>query len=405
MSLSYKKRPEAFKSCTIGNWQSWIWQEQNAVRSVLQMKKVFPDLSVEELLRLNDWLKMGRRILITPYVLSLIERDGNGNPLESDPIWRQVFPWFPHAMEEKKQSGKLKRIGPDEYSPGAENWEEPSEMISPIAHHKYDNRAIIYTIDSCLGYCMYCFRALQAGEKSEMHGGIKYWKETIAAIRKRKKIEEVIFSGGDPLVYGNEKLAEMLSDVRAIPHVKAVRIHTRAWTHNPFRIDGDFCALLKKYEVTEMGVHVVHPRELTDDFHKAVQRVRKSGSKTILMCDTPLIKGINDDKNILHTLFMSLYTAGVKPYYLSHNMPNIPFSRLQRTSVKKGLQIYNGLKRKISNPAMPEYIITHKSGKKTVPECERGTPDFIYAKDKNGFPIIRFLNWKGEWTEYLDAID
>jgi lysine 2,3-aminomutase len=125
----------------------------------------------------------------------------------------------------------------------------------------------------------------------------------------------------------------------------------------------------------------------------------------MLMCDTPLIKGINDDEKILHELFMGLYLAGVKPYYLSHNMPNIPFAAEQRTSVKKGLQLYNRLKRRISNPAMPEYIINHKTGKKTVPECEEGTPDFIYGKDKNGFPTIRFKNWKGAWQTYLDGID
>jgi lysine 2,3-aminomutase len=244
-----------------------------------------------------------------------------------------------------------------------------------------------------------------ADNESERHGGIMYWEKTISEIAKRKQVEEVILSGGDPLVYENEKLEGMLKDIRGIAHVKAIRIHTRAWTHNPFRIDKGFCALLKKYDVTEMGVHVIHPRELTDDFNDAIGRVRNSGAKTMLMCDTPLIKGINDDEKILHELFMGLYVAGVKPYYLSHNMPNIPFAGEQRTSVKKGLRIYNQLKRRISNPAMPEYIINHVTGKKTVPECEKGTPDFIYGKNKNGFPIIRFRNWKGVWQTYLDARD
>jgi hypothetical protein len=65
----------------------------------------------------------------------------------------------------------------------------------------------------------------------------------------------------------------------------------------------------------------------------------------------------------------------------------------------------NKLKRHISNTAMPEYIIAHDTGKKTVPESEKGTPDFCYEKDKNGWPIIRFKNWKGNWVTYLDALD
>lgn len=404
MSDSYQNRTEFFRDTAESEWRDWIWQERNAVRNVVGLKRVFPCLPSEDFLRMEEWLKIGRRILITPYVLSLIERGKNGNPLSYDPVWRQVFPWFLEVGENGVRDESAKNR-PDEYSSTAENWEEDAEMISPIAQHKYDNRAIIYTIDSCLGYCMYCFRALQSDCEAERHGGLLYWEKTVAEIAKRKQIEEVIFSGGDPLVYDNVKLEKMLSDLRAIPHVRAIRIHTRAWTHNPFRLDDAFCELLKKYSVTEMGVHVIHPRELTDDFYAAVARVRGSGASTLLMCDTPLIKGINDDENILRELFMSLYIAGVKPYYLSHNMPNIPAAAMQRTSVKKGLELYNRLKRRISNPAMPEYIITHKSGKKTVPAEVDGTSEFIYTKDKNGFPIIRFKNWKGVWVEYLDAKD
>jgi|WetSurMetagenome_2_1015567.scaffolds.fasta_scaffold195464_1 lysine 2,3-aminomutase len=413
MSYSYKNRLSAFEAVEMSDWQNWIWQEQNAIRNVLQLKKFFPRMNAAEFERLEKWQKKGLRILMTPYVLSLVEKDEEGNPLKADPVWRQVFPVF--ADVEGADGGRLADdaagciggggIRPDEYSVSNENWEEAAEMISPIAQHKYDNRAIIYTIDSCLGYCMYCFRALQSGDESERHGGMPHWEKTVAEIAKRKQIEEVIFSGGDPLVYDNGRLEAMLKDIRAISHVRAIRIHTRAWTHNPFRIDEEFCGLLKKYDVTEMGVHVIHSNELTDDFHAAVGRIRNSGARTLLMCDTPLIKGVNDDENILRELFMGLYVAGVKPYYLSHNMPNIPAAVEQRTSVKRGLQLYNRLKRRISNPAMPEYIITHKSGKKTVPECEEGTPDFIYAKDKSGFPIIRFKNWRGDWREYLDATD
>jgi lysine 2,3-aminomutase len=392
---AYQHRAECFREVAEAQWKNWIWQQQNAVRNSFGLRRIFPAIGDDVLKMAVEWEKRGFRFLITPYVAALVRKDGAGNPLPGDQVWGQVFPQF-----EPARAG-----GCDEYSPNNDNWEIAEEMISPIAMHKYDNRVLVMTGDACLGYCVYCFRSLQSEAREEKHGGMPFWKETIEAIRARPGVEEVILSGGEPLIFDNAKIEEMLKDLRGIAHVKAIRIHTRAWLHNPFRIDKPFCELLKKYDVTEMGVHTIHPAEITRDFLEAVERIRESGARTLLMCDTPLIKGINDSAEILHELFMELYTCGVKPYYLSHNMPNIPFAAQQRTSVKKGLRLLNSLKRRVSNPALPEYIITARSGKKTVPECEEGTPDFVYEQDQNGWPVIRFKNWKGEWSTYPDAPD
>lgn len=425
---AYQHRPECFHDVPEAQWKNWIWQQQNAVRNRFGLKKIFPVMPDDVMKKAEAWEKSGFRFLITPYAAALVQKDAHGNPPADDPVWRQVFPCFAgktgtgNGGEDgkaacKPDGGKVLAsqtlfpkalssfVPPDEYSKNAENWEIEDEMITPIAQHKYDNRVIIYTGDVCLGYCTYCFRSLQSNAEEEKHGGRPHWKATMDAIREREGVEEVILSGGDPLVFDNANVEAMLRDLREIPHVKALRIHTRAWLHNPYRIDEDFCGLLKKYEVTEMGVHTIHPREITKDFTEAVERIRTGGARTLLMADIPLVHGVNDDAAVLHELFMELYTSGVKPYYLSHNMPNIPFAGEQRTSVRAGLRLWNSLKRKISNPAMPEYIITHRTGKKTVPECEEGTPDFRYEKDQNGWPVVRFRDWKGEWREYIDAID
>ena len=391
---AYQHRPECFRDVAEAQWKNWIWQQQNAVRNRFGLRKFFPNFSDEGLRAAEEWEKRGFRFLITPYVGALVQKDEKGNPLEHDPVWRQIFPRF--------GSGNAR---PDEYSENAENWEIEKEMISPIAIHKYDNRILVMMGDSCLGYCVYCFRSLQSNAQTEKHGGLPHWKETIEAIRQKPQVEEVILSGGDPLLFDSVKVEGMLRDLRGIAHVKAIRIHTRAWLHNPYRLDDEFCSLLKKYEVTEIGVHTIHPQEITRDFVEAVERIRASGALTMLLCDTPLVRGINDDAEVLHELFMDLYTTGVKPYYLSHNMPNIPAAGMQRTSVREGVRLLNSLKRRVSNPAMPEYILTHRTGKKTVPECEDGTPDFRYEKDQNGWPVIRFKDWKGQWEIYLDALE
>ena len=422
-STSYMRRPVFWNDVDRASWESWLWQQQNSVRSVDRLKDVLGAFGADGgkwdvanlVLTAERWVKNGFRFQVTPYVFSLVDWTLR---VEEDPVWRQVFPLGDKARNE---------AAPDEYHVQNENWEDEAEMISPIAQHKYDNRIIVYTSDVCLGYCNYCFRSLLSSADAERHGGNLYWKMTMEEIAKRPLVEEVILSGGDPLIYNNEMLEKMLADLRSLKNVRAIRIHTRAWTHNPYRIDEEFCTLLKKYEVTVLGVHVVHPRELTAEFSEAVGRVRASGAKTLLMADIPLIKNINDRPEILRDLFMGLYVNGVKPYYLSHNMPNIPFAAEQRTTVRKGAELMAAIKRKISNGAMPEYIITHKSGKKTVPEELIGTADFVYTFKEEmaagggpmvvpgapergiqgslgrGWPVIRFKNWQGKWMEYLDA--
>ncbi len=391
------QRPDFFKDASLEQWQSWVWQQQNAVRTTGRLESflaatVKDRKKVSKILDLAEkWVQKGLRFQVTPYVLALINWKED---VIFDPIWRQVLPFT-------ARSG----TGPDEYRKENENWEEKKEMISPIAQHKYDNRAIVYLSDCCLGYCNYCFRSLVSTESAEKHGGNLHWRKTMEAIRKRPDVEEVILSGGDPLVYDNAMIGGMLKDLRSINHVRSIRIHTRAWTHNPFRIDDEFCGLLKKFEVTVLGVHTIHPKEITAEFKDAAARVRASGAKTLLLADIPLVKGVNDDAAVLRELFMALYLQGVKPYYLSHNMPNIPFASAQRTSVRKGVELLGRLKRRVSNPAVPEYIITDRSGKKTVPECEVGSVDFVYGKRKDGWPVVRFKNWKGERVEYMDAKD
>lgn len=392
-SYSFDRRPEYFRNVE-NEWYDWRWQLQQAVRDEERLREVFPTIPQHFVEAGATWRKRKLRYTLTPYMLALCERDKDGNPLESDPIWRQFFPLPEAALK-----------GPDEYSPAEENWEHKEEMLTPILHWKYDNRAIIYTPDSCLAYCNFCLRSLQSTAPQEEHGGRAHWKGTIEAIRNHPEIEEVILSGGDPLLYIDAVLESMLADIRSIPWVKAIRIHTRAWTHNPFRIDEEFCELLKKYSVTEMSVHVAHPNELSADFEDCVSTIRESGARTLLLSQQALIKGVNDDVAVLREHWMRLYTRGVKPYYIIHCTPNVPGARLQRTSVRKGVELMRQLKRHFSNPAVPEYIIAHHTGKKTVPESLEGAPDFIYAHRADYHPVVRFQNWKGNWCEYLDGVD
>ncbi len=395
---SYVQRPWYFRDINAQQWTDWRWQQQNALRKSQQLKNVFPHIPEKQILLALEWERRGLRFQVTPYLQSIVEKDVLGNPLLSDPVWRQFFPAFEELLS-KRDTPRA-----DEYSSKKENWEIEEEMLTPIAHHKYDNRVILYTADVCLAYCQYCLRSLQSNAQEEKHGGMRpYWQQTLEAIRRHPEIEEVIFSGGDPMVFDNDTIEKMLRDIRNINSIKAIRIHSRVFTHNPFRIDKDLCLLLKKYNVTEMAVHITHPNEITTDFLECITRIRESGAKTMLLAQIPLIKGVNDNAKTLWNLFMNLYTNGIKPYYLLHNMPNTPAVSTQRTSVKRGVEIMNQIGRRISHPALPEYIIVHRTGKRAVPVEPEGTSEFRYESNQDGQPVIRFKNWKGNWEEYLDA--
>lgn len=396
---AYQRRPEYFKYVGLTMWSDWRWQQKHSLNSTQRLTRIFPKIHPSFVEASRMWEQRGFRYSLTPYVLSLVNYDTDGNTDWTDPIWRQFFP------APKEQLCQLAKESPGEYTPSEDNWETANEMITPICQHKYDNRVIIYCSDACLGYCTSCFRSLQSNDRREKHGGPTHWSATMRAIEQRPEIEEVILSGGDPLL-GDNLLETMLRDLRRIPSVQAIRIHTRAWTHNPYRINPDFCRMLKKYDVTEMSVHVNHPNELSPEFQSAVKRIRASGARTLLLGQTVLIKGVNNGTEVLRRHFVTLYRYGVKPYYLFHCMPNIPAASLRRTSVRKGAEIMKALKRHISNPAMPEYCIVHNTGKRTVPQELDGTSEFIYTtRVTDGKPVIKFLNWKGQWCEYLDGTD
>ncbi len=370
------------------NWNDWVWQQKNAITNIKALKKYFPNLSdevINDISFSNKYLKFR----ITPYLLSLIKTDDKGNPLTNDPIWLQTIP--SKKLFEGSSSNKISEFD--------ENWELPEEMVNPMLHHKYYNRVVLRIQNNCLSYCMYCFeskRTLDITPNIPSYNNILF-KQSIEYIKSKKEIEEVILSGGEPFLMNNKNLNEILSEIRKIKHIKAIRVHTRVFTHNPFRIDDGLLELFDKYDITSLNVHFSHPNEITDEMKNALHKFDKSKTRTIMLAHIPLLKEINDDDKILVNLFMQLYELKIIPYYLLHAMPNTLGSEVFRTSVKKGVELIRKIKRYYSNPAIPEYIIVHKTSKHNVPMELDGTSEFEYHKD-----YVRFKNYKGKWCIYKE---
>jgi len=372
----------------IKDWTNWVWQQQSAINNIDDLKAQFPNLTEKSL---ND-VRFSHNLLkfkITPYMLSLIERDEYGNPKFNDPIWKQTIP----------SSGLFKGTSSNRISEFDENWELPDEMINSMLHHKYYNRVVLRIQNNCLSYCMYCFeskRTLDITPNIPSYSK-ELFQQSLEYLQKNKQIEEVILSGGEPLLMSNEKLESELIELRKIKHIRAIRIHTRVFSHNPFRIDAGLLDLFDKYDITCLNVHFSHPNEITQDVKDALKRMDNCKTRTIILAHIPLLKGINDNAKILLELFMNLYELKIIPYYLLHAMPNTLGATVFRTTVKKGVELMRQIKRKYSNPAIPEYIIVHNSSKHTVPLELEGTSEFEYHKG-----YIRFKNYKGNWGIYKE---
>ncbi|MFD2642696.1 KamA family radical SAM protein [Pseudomonas japonica] len=368
-------------------WTDWRWQQRNACRDELSLSHALGGLGKSEISVIKKNLTK-QKLQITPYYLELIKSHQTAKNLSDNPLWRQVAPLW----AEEPVGG---------YDGESENWELNHEMKTPICQHKYQNRVILRITNTCNSYCQFCFEALRTLKpKTEKENAKRNsFEESLDYIRHNPEIEEVILSGGDPLMLTDSKLEESLSAIRAVNENLLIRLHSRALTFNPFRITNELIETFQRYRLSSFGIHVCHPWELSEEFSSALRRLQSV--VPLVFANTPFLKGINDKEETLHRLFIELYRLGIKPYYLYHFMPFSPGAGVYKASINDALSIMNRLKRRISNIALPEYVLPHSEGKFTVPLIneENPVPTFEY---RDGKRYYRFTNWKGDACEWLD---
>lgn len=374
-------------------WSDWRWQQRNAVRTARQFQQRFP-LCDRELLERIDQHTVSKRFQVTPYYLSLIDKDPDtGAPLAEDPLWRQVAPLGEDSSDD-----------PYRYDGETENWELAHEMVTPIAQRKYDNRLIVRYANVCHAYCQFCYEALRTLDKDSSKETFDrgHWRETLSYLRSHPEVEEIILSGGEPLMHGNEQIDALLGEARQARPDLILRIHTRALTFNPYRVDPALVAVLARHDVTAIGLHVTHPHELSPEFDTAVRRLHEAAP--IVFANVPLLAGVNDDPVTLRRLCMDLYRRGVHAGYLYHFMPHSPEAECFHVPVQRGVELVRSLKRHISNPAVPEYVLPHATGKYTVPLVDIDAADGYprHTVDEHGYRVLELVNWQGERVQYPD---
>jgi EF-P beta-lysylation protein EpmB len=179
--------------------------------------------------------------------------------------------------------------------------------------HKYHGRVLLTLTGSCAVNCRYCFR--RHFPYQDNNPGRSGWKEICNYIAQDITINEVILSGGDPLLASNKVFAELINQLEQIPHLHTLRIHTRIPIVFPERIENDLIALLTATRLKKVIVlHCNHPQELDKEVQQACTSLEHSGC--LLLNQSVLLAGINDDAHILAALSQSLFAFGVMPYYL-----------------------------------------------------------------------------------------
>lgn len=206
---------------------------------------------------------------------------------------------------------------------GDEDLEAPGFVADPVADqgaragpgvlHKYHGRALVVATGACAVHCRYCFRRHFPYADSQARPGA--WQETLAALDADPHLEEVILSGGDPLVLGDRRLGAMLADLAALGRVRRLRIHTRLPVVLPDRVTRGLTALLADLPLPVVTVvHANHPRELDAAVAAALGRLDRAG--TTLLNQAVLLRGVNDDPRVLVELSERLFRCRVLPYYL-----------------------------------------------------------------------------------------
>ena len=285
---------------------------------------------------------------LTPDVLQLVQKP-------DDPFWRQ---YVPSPEENEVVDGIVDSLSEDADSP------------VPNITHRYPDRVLFLVSPVCAAYCRFCTRRRKVGDPEKIPLG--QFDAAFAYIEGHPEVRDVTLSGGDPLMLSDRRVEYFLGKLRAIPHVEIVRIHTRIPSQLPERITPALCEAIKKYHPVFVNVHFNHPDELTPSARAALGMLADAGCP--LGSQTVLLKGVNDDPEIMKRLMQELLKCRVRPYYL-YQADLVAGAEHFRTSVAKGLEIIRALRGWTSGLAVPHFVIDAPGGGGKIPLL----PDYVQS--------------------------
>jgi lysine 2,3-aminomutase len=312
----------------------------------------------------------------------------------NDPIKNLIIP----REEELSDWGKLDAS------------DEASNTVMPGVQHKYKDTCLLLCNEVCGAYCRYCFRKrLFMNDNDEVTKdvtpGINY-------IRRHPEITDVLLTGGDPLIMSTRRLREIISELRKIPHVRTIRIGSKMPAFNPWRIldDEDLQELFWRYSRPDGRIYLMchfdHPRELTEPAVNGVRLAVKLGVMCVNQC--PLVKGVNDDAEVLRELFEKTTDIGCPQYYLFQGRPtagNEPYE----VPIVRGWELFTEARKRCSGLSRrARFSMSHDSGKVEIVGVDERHIYCRYHRAKDPADENRVMVFKRDdeayWLDQLEPV-
>jgi lysine 2,3-aminomutase len=315
----------------------WRWQMKNQVQSAEELagKLSLTDSEREAFVALKDTFHAG----ITPYYVALMAAGDAACPVRI-----QALP----VMEERADTLGV-----------ADPLEEISNSPVKEVVHVYDDRVAFCVAQLCPVYCRYCFRK-RRDEEVGLHFNKRIVDEGVAYIASNPRIRDVLVTGGDPLVASDATLENLLSRLRAIPHVEILRIGTRVPVTLPYRVTTELASMLAKYHPLWVNTHFNCAEELTPEAAAAVDTLLREGIP--VGNQAVLLRGVNDSTQRLKALLEGLVRLRARPYYL-YQAQIVEGTEHLRVPIEKGLDLMRSLRGHTTGFAIPQYVLDTPHGK------------------------------------------
>ncbi|MBF0498753.1 MAG: KamA family radical SAM protein [Candidatus Riflebacteria bacterium] len=352
-------------------WDNWQWQMRKRIVSAASLQNYLhlDSRRIAEMTLVEERF----RTAITPYYLSLANPDD-----PNDPILRQALP-------------ETRELQMADYGK-ADPLSEEDDMPVPGLTHRYEDRALLVVTNACAMFCRHCTRK-RIWHASDANVGETSISKMINYIRRTPSIRDVILSGGDPFTLPTWRLEHILKRLRAIPHVEIIRIGTRTPVTVPMRIDKELCEVLDRYGPIWVNTQFNHPNEITEEAAAAVDRLIRHG--VCVNNQSVLLRGINDDPEIIKSLCRKLVRAKVRPYYL-FQCDQVEGVEHFRTRVSKGIEIMESLRGHTTGFSIPTFVVDGPEGTGKIPVM----PNYLISQSEQ-MSVLR--NYEGVIVGYRES--
>ncbi len=354
------------------DWNDWKWQGKHSITTIQELER-YIEIDKEEK---EEIIKTEKtyRWKITPYFASLMSKEDKNCPIRLQSI--------PLAKELYDPVGVIDPLDEEKHSP------------APGIIKVYPDRIAWCVSNQCATLCRHCLRKrfMTAGEEGDFSA--KARKKALDYIKNNPEIRDVLLTGGDPLLFSDNWVENILKELTNIEHVEIVRIGSRVPSTLPQRITPELCNMLKKYHPLWLNTQFNHPQELTEETRRACAMLANAGIP--LGNQSVLMKGINDNPQVMKKLVQGLVAMRVRPYYI-YQCQILEGTAHFRTPVETGINIIYNLRGFTTGFSVPTYVLDTPVGK--VPM----NPGYVLKRDKKGVLFSNFTNKK--WKEPNPAPD